>query len=122
MVDSVLPGSNAEMAGLRKGDELVEMDNQLVSFIGLEMLLSPSMAGKSELQMGMKRGMELVTLTANMIPQDIWVCAKITAYEFLEDETTGIYFFESFPAGVNEGTDILVSYVRSLKLLLVLRE
>ncbi len=116
VVDSVMPGSNAEKAGFKKGDELIEINNQDVSsFIELRAML-PSLAGKS-VEVGMKRGNDMVTLNADIDSTGLFGFVPKSPYAFLDTKQLEYTFLESFPAGVNEGVDILVSYVRSLKLI-----
>jgi len=116
VVDSILPGSNAEKAGFQKNDQLIEIDNQEVpSFIALRFML-PQIKGKM-VEVKMKRGSELVSLQADVDSSGLFGFSPKSPTEFLETTKQEYSFFESFPAGVTEGTNILVSYVRSLKLI-----
>lgn len=116
VVDSVLPGSNAEKAGLKKGDEITAVNGDPSdSFQGLVMRLRRLKSGTADI--GLLRNGEEMNLEIPVDSLGMLGFASKSPLEFLKTEKLEYGFFESFPAGVREGTGILVSYVRSLKLL-----
>ncbi len=116
VIDSVFPGGNAEKAGFQKNDQLLEINNETVpSFIALRFLL-PQIVGQT-VEVKMKRGSELISLQADVDSSGFFGFSVKPDSEFLETIRIEYTFLESFPAGVIEGKNILVSYVRSLKLI-----
>ncbi len=116
VVDSVLPGSNAEKAGLKKDDEIVAVNGDPThSFQGLMMHLRNLKSGTADL--GLLRNGQEMKLEVPVDSLGMLGFLRKSPLEFLKTEKIEYGFFESFPAGVREGTGTLVSYVRSLKLL-----
>lgn len=116
VVDSVFPSSNAQKAGLRKGDKILAMNSKPTgSFQGLVMQLGSSKADTANLLI--ERNGRKMNLPVLVDANGKLGFANKSLVEFIETKKQEFGFFESFPAGVKEGTGILVSYVRSLKLL-----
>ena len=116
VVDSVLPGSNAEKAGFQKNDALIAINNtEVPSFMGLRTLM-PQFKGQN-VEVKMKRGADIISLQADVDTMGSFGFMAKSGMEFLETKRQEYTFFESFPAGVTEGTDQLVNYVRSMKLI-----
>lgn|SRR5690554_5619941 len=116
VVDSVLPGSNAEKAGFRKNDQILAINNtEIPAFITLR-TVAPKLQSQS-VEVKMKRGTDVITLQADLDSMGTFGFSAKSPLDFLETTRQEYTFFESFPAGVQEGTGILVSYVRSLKLI-----
>ena len=115
VVDSVISGSNAEKAGFQKKDEILSINNtEVPSLIGLRAILSRYKGQNVEVEM--KRGAEIISLQADVDSMGGFGFAT-NPFDFLETKRQEYTFFESFPAGVHEGTDRLVNYVRSMKLI-----
>ena len=115
VIDSILVGSNAEKAGFRKNDEVIAINNiDVPSFIGLRMLM-PHYKGQN-VEVKMKRGVDIISLQADVDTMGSFGFFAKSGLDFLETKRQEYTFLESFPAGVQEGTDKLVNYVRSMKL------
>lgn len=115
VVDSVMPGSNAEKAGFQKNDEVLAINNtEVPSFISLRTLM-PQFKGQN-VEVKMKRGTDIITLQADVDTMGTFGFSAKSGLDFIETKRQEYTFFESFPAGAKEGTDRLVNYVRSMKL------
>lgn len=116
VVDSVLPGSAADEAGLRKGDMFVSLNEMPAgSFQELVAALQRNLGSDVEVQV--ERDEALVNLTAHVSEDGKLGFFNKSPFDFIETEQLQYGFFESIPAGVEEGVNNLVNYVRSLKLL-----
>lgn len=115
VLDTIIAGSNAEKAGILKGDKILAIDGEPIKYYrevyenslrkrGDAVVLSIDRSGKQE-------SIEAVIDSAEGLGVHAF------SLSFLETKKLEYGFFESFPAGVNEGVNILVSYVRSLKLI-----
>jgi regulator of sigma E protease len=115
-VDTVLTGSMAEKAGMKKGDRILKV-NDLSSAYVPDLLYAIQGNKGSEVIMTVLRNSTEVTLNANVGDDGKLGFGFKPATEFLQTSKYSYTFFESFPAGVREGSTIVVSYVQSLKLL-----
>ncbi len=115
-VDSVLSGSIAETAGLRKGDRMLSVNGKETAFIpDLLYILQANKGGEATIVVE-RDGVE-VNLTADVGEDGKLGFGYKPGLDFLETSKHTYGFFESFPEGVKEGATIVVSYVQSLKLL-----
>lgn len=115
-VDSVLPGTNADKAGLEKGDRIMAVNGEPIdSFQGLVTRLRTMKSETANL--GIERNGTTMDLSVPVDSLGKLGFANASPLAFLETVKHEYGFFESFPAGVKEGTNTLVSYVRSLKLI-----
>src|SRR5690606_2216290 len=115
VIDSVLPDSNADKAGLMKNDVIQSINNkQSDSFQGVVTQLGTLKGQRARL--GITRNSEPITLDIEIDSLGRLGFFNKSPFDFLETKKQEYNFFESFPAGVEEGTGILVSYVRSMKL------
>jgi regulator of sigma E protease len=129
-IDSVLPQSIAESIGLKAGDVIKGVDgkdvdsyNEFINELGRhqDMLSQASTAADST---------EAMTLQVAFCHDGDTVCQTATAkldenmqLGFMVKSVAGIYdtthvpygFFESFPAGIKYGCNVLSGYVRDLK-------
>jgi regulator of sigma E protease len=115
-IDTVIPGSQAEKAGLKKNDKFVSINEEPAGFFQELVALLEKNKGK-EVNLEIERSGELVSLTAMVGDEGKLGFGNKSPLEFIETEKRTYGFLESWPAGVSEGTGILVNYVRSLKLL-----
>jgi len=116
VVDTVIPGSAAEAAGLQKGDAFKSVDG--VAAISFQEVVGVLQSNKGrEIEFEVERGMNTVVLTATVSEQGTLGFGPKSPFEFIETERLTYTFLESLPAGVDEGVNNLVNYVRSLKLL-----
>jgi regulator of sigma E protease len=115
-VDTVLTGSNAENAGLKKGDQIQSVNGTTTEYFQDLVTTLRSHKGE-EVNITVMRNDAELSLRAKVDSTGKLGFYNASPLAFFETAKTEYGFFESFPAGVNEGTDILVGYVRSLKLL-----
>lgn len=115
VVDSVLSEGNAGKAGLIKNDMIHSINGKPSgSFHEVVTLLG---AHKGEtVELGVTRNSEQLILKADVDTLGRLGYFNKSPFDFLETRKQEYNFFESFPAGVEEGIGILVSYVRSMKL------
>lgn len=116
VVDSVLPESNAQKAGFQKNDEILAInDSKITSFVDLKFQL-PRFRGQN-VKVTLNRNNEVITVDASIDSAGYFGYIPVYPTQFLETKKQEFTFFESFPAGVQEGWSILSNYVRSLKLI-----
>lgn len=114
-VDSVVPASFAEKAGIKAGDEIIAVNGEsTVYFADLLTELQKNKEQKVELTLLRDRDTVRTSAETDTLGRLGFVNASPT--DFFETVKQEYGFIESFPAGVREGSAILVGYVRSLKL------
>jgi len=115
-VDTVLEGSNAQKAGLEKGDKFLSVDGKEAEYVPAMLNALASRKG-DEINLTIQRGNNTKTLTAKVDEEGRLGFGYRSPTEFLDVVTKKYGLFESFPAGVAYGWSRLSDYVRSLKLL-----
>ncbi len=114
-VDSVVDGSDADRAGLVKGDKFITLNGQDVSIY--QALINSLYENKGQkIDLVVERDGRQVQLLAQVDTLGKLGFYNVDPRQYFDIATQEYGFFESFPAGVNEGVNIMVSYVRSLKL------
>jgi regulator of sigma E protease len=116
LIDSVAPGSAAALAGLKKGDQFVSLGGvKADSFQELVAALQVNLG--REVIIEVNRNGETLSLAAEVSEDGKLGFYNRNPMQFFESEVIKYSFVESIPAGVDEGINNLVNYVRSLKLL-----
>ena len=115
VVDSVIAGSPAHQIGLAKGDTIVAVGGKKVETFGD--LTDQLNAMSQDLVKGMshKDSLEMLDTATVTLTPDLklgYVPKMPTDYKQTHIEYG---FFESFPAGVNYGIDVLKGYVSDMK-------
>lgn len=115
VVDSILPGSAAALAGVQRGDSIVSIAGKSIdSWYKLMAALEEAKAtGNSNVNIAAIRNSEELALTANVdstyklgvMPRELGYTPVVHEYSF----------FESFPAGVKYGCNVLKGYVSDFK-------
>ena len=115
VVDSILPGSAAALAGVQRGDSIVSIAGKSINswYKLMTILEEAKAAGNSSMNIAAIRGGEEVALTANVdstyklgvMPRELGYTPVVHEYSF----------FESFPAGVKYGCNVLKGYVSDFK-------
>ena len=115
VVDSILPGSAAALAGVQRGDSIVSIAGKSIDswYKLMAALEEAKAAGNSSVNIAAIRGGEEVALTANVdstyklgvMPRELGYTPVVHEYSF----------FESFPAGVKYGCNVLKGYVSDFK-------
>ena len=112
-VDSLIPGDNAEKAGLRVGDQILSVNGvNTVAFSSFVNALSKNK--DSDVQIEVLRGDERITLTVRVNEE-----GKIGFSSQRKDiyVTDNYGFFRSIPAGISLGVRKMTSYVLQLRLI-----
>ena len=115
VVDSILPGSAAALAGVQRGDSIVSIAGKSIDswYKLMAALEEAKAAGNSCVNIAAIRGSEEVAMTANVdstyklgvMPRELGYTPVVHEYSF----------FESFPAGVKYGCNVLKGYVSDFK-------
>ena len=110
-VDSVVAGSNAQKAGLLKGDSIVAVNNHPIVFF--DELQSQLLLDKnSKIQISVKRQGELKLLTAQVTPDGtIGFAAK---RDFPKQDTITYGFLGSLPVGASKAWGTLTDNAKGL--------
>ena len=114
VIDSITPGSAAYNAGIRKGDKILAFDdNSITSWTGIRTTLAALKENNaSSVKITVLRD-STVNLNANLdSTYTLGVMPKMLEYP-VEILTYG--FFESFPAGIAYGCNVLKGYVSDFK-------
>jgi regulator of sigma E protease len=115
-LDSVVAGSAADKAGLRKGDKILAVNNvQTPYFSDFKEEIRKNR--NKQVQFSVLRGTD-TSVTQTLVPSDgiIGITATQNRDE-LEIKTNKYSFFESFPAGYKKSIETLESYWLQLKLI-----
>lgn len=114
VVDQIVPGSNAERDGLRKGDRVVALNGVKVE--GLHTLLPDIQSGRGDsIRLTVLRdGREVVIPTLADVEDGLGVAFGSPA-DVLGIEHRSYSIVESIPAGVSEAYKQLVGYTGQLK-------
>lgn len=125
-VDSVLPGSAAQKAGLQRGDSLVAFNGQTMdSWNDLQERLS-LLKNKAELKPQARAEYEQVALgivrngvkdTLHLQLDSTFIAGAVATplSNYYKPHTVEYSFFGSFPAGVVHGVNVLKGYVNDMK-------
>ena len=123
-IDSVIPGSPADKAGIKKGDKILSVNGKAVDswneFTNQIGVLSDMMANAQTSSDSLKiRTATIVTSrdTAQMVlTEDLKIGVTQTSIStYYKPKEVSYGFFESFPAGIKYGINVLRGYVSDLK-------
>ena len=131
-LDSVLQGSPAEAVGMRKGDRILSLGGKAVdSWNELTDLLghrsdglvdaktpSDSLAMRTAEVVFIHKGADVAdTATVVLTPEMTFGVAMTNIYSYYKETRKDYGFFESFPAGIKYGVNVLGGYVGDMKYL-----
>lgn len=116
VVADVAKGSNAMKAGLQVGDSIVSINNESTAFLNE---FSPALkAHKAEkIDLGIYRHGKPMTLAAQVGNNGLLGFNPGGATGFVDIKMHQYGFWEAFPKGINMGFDILINYVKQLRLI-----
>jgi regulator of sigma E protease len=116
VVDSVIAGTPAEESGILKGDSLVGVAGKEAPFYNdfVDELFRHK--GDTTTVSFFRNG-QLMSQTIDVNKSGKIGIAARSPGNYLDIRTKKYGFFEAFPAGVKKGSDILVSYVKQLRLI-----
>ncbi|MDR0768551.1 MAG: RIP metalloprotease RseP [Dysgonamonadaceae bacterium] len=111
-VDSLIPGGNAEKAGLQVGDEILSVNGIKASaFFLLSSVLSENK--DSDVQIDVLRGDETISLPVHVNPSGQIGFSQKFANVYTTDKYN---FFQSFPAGISQGIRKISFYILQFRL------
>jgi len=115
VVDSVLPGTAAEWAGLQRDDRILAVNDTLT---GCDILVNRALRQHpcDSVTLLVQRGGEQIVLSAFLGDQGTLGCYPRSKYTFFSTEHRDYGFFESIPAGVAYGWDMLKNYIKQFRL------
>ena len=131
-LDSVLQGSPAEAVGMKKGDRILSLGGKAVdSWNELTDLLghrsdglvdaktpSDSLAMRTAEVVFIHKGADVAdTATVVLTPEMTFGVAMTNIYSYYKETRKDYGFFESFPAGIKYGVNVLSGYVGDMKYL-----
>lgn len=131
VADSVIPGSAADKMGMKAGDKIVAINGKAVDswneFSDATARLGDMLATATTAADSMKirqatvvtqRGDRLDTAAVVLSPELIFGFSTKSVWALYKPTTVEYGFFESFPAGVKYGVDVLRGYVDDMKYVL----
>jgi len=116
VVDSVAPETPASKAGLMKGDKFLRINDKPAAYMQ-DVWAAVRSQPNENIKLEVERNGEVVATDVTVGENGTIGFIPKSGLEFFELEKETYGFLESFPAGVAEGTNIMVNYVKSLKLL-----
>lgn len=115
VIDSVLPGTPAAKAGLRKGDSLIAVNDSTV-FPYYDYLKILAQKPNKQVSITYYRGNKLDTAAVVLDENGKMGVAASTLTHFLQPKHVDYGFFSSIPYGVARGFSTLGDYVKQFKL------
>lgn len=117
VVDSVVPGSNANKAGLLKGDQIVKLNGQKINFYD-EFSTNVKGLKSSTIKLTVLRNNNEVELTSNVTKE-----GKLGFFQLFKDKenfiiTNKLSVLEAIPAAVNESYTQFIYNIKQFKLIL----
>ncbi|MCW3787202.1 RIP metalloprotease RseP [Plebeiibacterium sediminum] len=112
VVDSVFANTEAEKAGIKKGDVILSINGKEADYARMATSLFQENAGK-RIVIELVRDNKNLKLTSNVSDK-----GKVGLQWLIDFKITHVKygFWEALPAGVNKGIDTLVGYVKQFKL------
>ena len=116
VVDSVIPDMPAAKAGFRKGDSLISVNGQPASFYHQFVKLVGDQKGKT-IVIRVQRDTSLIDLTCAVNDKGKVGIGNSNPTKYFKFKTVTYSFWGAMPAGVKKGVNVLVNYVKQLKLI-----
>ena len=115
VVDSVVPGMPAEAAGIQKGDSLVAVGGKPAPFF-YDFVNELSQYSGDSTTVSFYRNGVLMSLPVRINKSGKIGISPNPLSNYLKVKERKYGFFEAFPAGINKGVNLLVSYVKQFRL------
>ncbi len=116
VIDTVLPGNPAYNAGLQENDTIVQINKEQTLYYA-QIVKHIRQHTNDTILVGVKRNGTLLHLPVNVTKEGTIGIGFTPWVEFIETEKLSYGFFESFPAGINYFSEMLVGYVNQLDLI-----
>ena len=116
LVEQVMEGSNAEKAGLEKGDQVIRINGQETPFFQ-DVVKTLGTLKEQEINLTVLRVGAETELTATVTKNGTLGFGVQPITEQLTVETEKYGMFESIPAGVNKAYDSFENYIKQIKLI-----
>ena len=113
-VKQVMPGEPAAKAGLQEGDRIIAVGDSLTPAY-TEFVPALAAYGGKEVPLTLLRGNKLWMTVATPTPAGKLGFGLMGPIDVFRCDTTQYGFFQSIPIGIGNGTDMLTTYVGSLK-------
>ena len=113
-VKQVMPGEPAAQAGLQEGDRIIAVGDSLTPAY-TEFVPALAAYGGKEVPLTLLRGNDTVMTVATPTPAGKLGFGLMGPIDVFRCDTTQYGFFQSIPIGIGNGTDMLTTYVGSLK-------
>jgi len=113
-VKQLMPGEPATQAGLQVGDRIIAVGDSITPAYTE---LAPALAayGGTEVELTLLRGTDTITAVATPTEGGKLGFGLMSPLEIFECDTTQYSLFRAIPKGVENGTEMLTTYVGSLK-------
>ncbi len=116
IVAKLMSSSNAEKAGLIVGDSIVSV-NQRPTIYFNELTEALKANKSNQIELGVYRADSLITLTTQVTDVGTIGFSPVSLSNYVSVERHTYGFWEACPKGINMGLDILVGYVKQLRLI-----
>ncbi|MBL4707052.1 MAG: RIP metalloprotease RseP, partial [Flavobacteriales bacterium] len=116
IVEEVVSGSNAEKAGLLKGDRIVEVAGSETNFFR-DVVKELKQSKGEKISISVIRNNEALLLNTEVTEEGTLGFQIMAIDEQIEFETEKYTLLESIPGGVNEAYDKFNSYIKQMKLM-----
>lgn len=113
-VKQIMPGEPAAKAGLQEGDRIIAVGDSLTPAY-TEFVPALAAYGGKEVPLTLLRGNDTVMTVATPTPAGKLGFGLMGPIDVFRCDTTQYGFFQSIPIGIGNGTDMLTTYVGSLK-------
>lgn len=115
VVDSVIPGMPASEAGIMKYDNIFSVNGVETPFYN-ELVAELSRNMGKTVEIGLLRGSDTLSLSIPVTQDGKIGFGSKSPTEILGYKVVTYGFFEALPAGISKGLNLLVNYVKQLKL------
>jgi regulator of sigma E protease len=118
LADSILPGSGAQKAGIKKGDTIVKVDTASIRYFQDITGVLQKFTNK-DVQLIVNSGGQMKTLTAHIDSNG--KLGVFPAIDLLKTEKKQYSFFASVPEGISRGIETIKSYAQQLKVIFTVK-
>ncbi len=116
IVDTILPGTPAAQSEISKNDKIIGINDVQTPFFN-DFKSEISKHKNEKITVVVERNEEIKKVEVSVSPEGTIGVGNASPFNYLETKKHEYNFFESIPAGISYGTNVLVGYVQSMKLL-----